>query len=228
LHFLTKTEAREKSETPSDDELVIHAISGEDAAFEQIMRRYNQRIFRIARGYISEDEDAMDIIQEAYIQAFTHLHQYGGNNKFSAWIGRIVRNQALMHLRKHKNISYISQDTMDSFKSEKDDMHQPLTKPELRTESQEVRELIEDAIDLLSPEFRLVFLMRGVEQLSIEETCEITGIEATTVKTRYHRARKRIQSHIQKQLDMEELEAFSFAGHRCDHVVQSVLKMLSN
>ncbi len=226
MRFLTKPKAPDEPEKPSDDELVLRAKSGEEAAFEQIMRRYNQRIFRIARGFLPRDEDAMDVIQEAYIQTFTHLDQYTGNSKFSAWIGRIVRNQALMHLRKLKNVSYISHNTLDSFKSEKDDMHYPLTKPELRTESQEVRELIENAIDLLSPEFRLVFLLRGVEQLSIEETVEITGIEAATVKTRYHRARKLIQQHIQRRLDMEELEAFSFAGHRCDHVVRSVLKAL--
>ncbi len=227
MRFLTRPNAQEEPESPSDDELVLRAISGEKHAFEQIMRRYNQRGFRIARGYLPRDEDAMDALQEAYIQAFTHLQQYAGNNKFSAWIGKIIRNEALMHLRRHKNVTYMSHETLDSFKSEKDEMHRPLTKPERRTESQEIRELIENAISLLSPEFRLVFILRGVEQLSIEETSEITGIEAATVKTRYHRARKLIQRHIQKQLDMEELEAFSFAGHRCDHVVHSVLNALS-
>jgi len=223
LRLLPKTKTEEDLERPLDDELASRALSGEEDAFEQIMRRYNQRIFRIARGIVPRDEDAMDVIQEAYIQAFSHLDQYEGDNKFSAWIGTIVRNQALMHLRKLKNISYISHDTLDSLKSEKDDMHQSLTNPERHTESQEVRDLIESAISLLSPEFRLVFLLRGVEQLSIEETSEIAGIGAATVKTRYHRARKLIERHIQKRLESEELEAFSFAGERCDHVVRSIL-----
>lgn len=209
-----------------DDSLVASVLAGNLVDFETIMRRYNQRNFRLARGYLREDAEAMDVVQEAYISAYNHLHQYQGPKKLSAWLGTIVRNEALMRLRKDQNVHYMSHDELTAISSPPPG-YGVLSPTERSVGSHQLGQLIEACINQLPEEFRVVFMMRGVEQLSIKETSDLTGVQPETVKTRYHRARKILQELINKQIESEEIHAFEFDGNRCNQIVKQVLKRIS-
>lgn len=212
----------------SDDDLVTLALKGQRTAFEAIMRRHNQRCFRIARSYLHQDADAMDVVQDAYVQIFTHLGQYKGANRLAAWIGQIVRNAALMRLRSNPRVTLMVVDDVDARLDSTNADNRRLSSPETDTEASQLGQLIEQCVDLLPQDFREVFMLRGVEQLSVQETSELIGILPETVKTRYHRARKMMQKHIQNRVNVDELDAFSFAGHRCQRITRVVLTKLSD
>jgi RNA polymerase sigma-70 factor (ECF subfamily) len=205
-----------------DDSLVASVLAGNLVDFEKIMRRYNQRNFRLARGYLKEDAEAMDVVQEAYISAYNHLDQYQGPAKLSAWLGTIVRNEALMRLRKKQNVHYMNHEELTEVSSVPPN-HGTLSPTERSVGSRQLGQLIETCINQLPEDFRVVFMMRGVEQLSIQETSVLTGVQPETVKTRYHRARKIMQALINKQIESEEIRAFEFAGSRCDQIVLKVM-----
>ena len=209
----------------TDDQLVAAVLKGQIDAFEKIMRRYNQRNFRIARAYIREEDEAMDVVQEAYVLAYTQLKQYQRSNRFAGWLGRIVRNEALMRLRKHKKLTYLNNDMLVDVMDETL-THATVTQPENKMANQQLGAIIEECIDSLPEDFKIVFMMRGVEQLSILETAELLGIKPETIKTRFHRARQLLQQQITNRLDVKEYTAFEFAGHRCDAIVANVMKRL--
>ena len=213
-------------EERDDDVLVSSVIAGNVKDFEKLMRRYNQRNFRLARAYMAQDSDAMDVVQEAYITAYTKLPQYIGPARFSAWLGSIVRNEALMRLRRNQNVHYMSNDALNEVVAGHAQFGQ-LSQTERVAGSHQLGELIEQCINRLPENFRVVFMMRGVEQLSVQETAELVGIPPETVKTRYHRARRLLQDQINRQIETEEIRAFEFAGNRCDQIVRNVIKRIN-
>ncbi len=210
------------TDSATDSELVRCVREGEVNAFEIIMRRHNQRLFRIARSILREDHEAMDVVQEAYIKAYYQLHQFSGPDGFSSWLSRIVSNEAMMRIRKSRRISY----TFDDPEYEHLDIESPDPQPMDDVANQQLRKLLEDAIDKLPVDYRSVYVMRAIQQLNTLETATSLDVTEDVVKTRYLRAKRALQKVFDTHLQKAELEVFEFAGLRCDSIVQTVLKNL--
>ena len=202
------------------DEVVVERVrQGDIAAYEFIMRRYNQRLFRTARSILKNDAAAEDAVQEAYIAAFYKLGSYQSIGKLGAWLSRITVNEALMIKRKPDNGQAELSAVIDS------QAHQHTNPSDLFANS-ELAGLIENAIDALPDEFRSVFVLRAVQQLSVRETAESLDLNETTVKTRFFRAREKMQQLLNPHIQGAGLHAFEFAGKRCDRIVRSVLSYI--
>ena len=207
-----------QASTGSDRSLVERAAAGDARAFEQIMRQHNRTLFRTARAILRDDAEAEDALQEAYLQAYRSLGAFRAEAKLSTWLARIVANEALMRLRKQtrraeivpiqpaatvQELEQISDTNMDEA-------------PQSSAERSEVRRLLEAQIDLLPDTYRTVFMLRAVEELSVEET----------VRTRFFRARSLLREALAQSIDLACEDAFSFAGARCDRIVAHVLAQI--
>jgi RNA polymerase sigma-70 factor (ECF subfamily) len=211
---------------PSDHALVERARRAADnGAFETLMRRYNRRLFRVARSILREDAGAQDAVQEAYIRAFTHLGDYEPTGSFGAWLTRICVNEALMLRRKQRpEVSMQDVDETALHALQLPDIDEP--SPLSLADSGQLRRVLEQAVDTLPEVFRIVFVMRAIEQLSVSETAASLGINESTVKTRLHRANRRLRADLSRRLRIEQLHLFEFLGDRCDQVVEYVLARL--
>lgn len=199
---------------------VTAVLAGDSARFEPIMRRHNQRLFRLARSVLKNSGEAEDALQDAYLKAFSKLHQFKGPAGFSGWLSRIVMNESLRRRRKYDASSFVATEVDALSESQQ-------TQPENEAAQDDVLQMIESAIDRLPMEFRLVFMLRGVEELSVSETAAHLGIKEATVKTRYHRARKLMRSDLAERIESTVLGAFSFDGERCDRIVFGVLNQIT-
>lgn len=212
------------------DEAILKRIKGGDSnAYGSIMRRYNQRMFRIARSIVVDDSAAMDIVQEAHIKAYYRVEEYLGPSSFAAWLASITRNEALMYLRKHKKEVLMPEDEIQSL-AQTEAQSKPINRmnlPEATLENKQLQVLINKQIDKLPPDFRSVFVLRAVEQFSVKETAEILGVREETVKTRYLRAKRLLRNHIQAFLDVAGLKIYEFGGYHCDIIVENVLSRIS-
>jgi RNA polymerase sigma-70 factor (ECF subfamily) len=203
---------------PSDDEIIERVRHGDRDSFELVMRRYNQRIYRTVRAILKEEDETIDVMQEAYVSAYTHLADFSGRARFSTWLTRIAVHEALGRLRKRKRL-----EPLDDTDSEDTLMVSPVTGPENSASDSELRVLLEEAVDALPEAFRTTFVLRSVEQLSVAETAEVLGIPEETVKTRHHRARERLQHALTERVGGALPELFGFHRPRCDKVVAQVL-----
>ena len=208
----------------ADSELIERVREGEIEAFEIIMRRHNQRLFRIARSILREDHEAMDVVQETYIKAYYQLHQFKGPDGFAGWLSRIASNEAMMRIRKSRRITY----TLDKLENNYPEMESREPQPMDDIANQQLRKLLEDAIDGLSIDYRSVYVMRAIQQLSTLETAKSLDITEDAVKTRYLRAKRTLQKVFETHLAKAGLEIFEFAGERCDSIVQKVIARLHN
>lgn len=186
------------------------------------MRRYNQRLYRIARSILREDHEAMDVVQEAYIKAYYELHQFKGPDGFASWISRITRNEALMRIRKSQRIDYILDDPMNKQPEPASSDQPPLD----TLANQQLRKLLEAAIDTLPLENRCVYVMRAIQQLSTRETALSLELTEQAVKTRFMRAKNELRKVFESHIEKAGLEVHEFAGERCDFIVSSVLDKL--
>lgn len=213
----------------SDAELVARAASGEDAAFETIMRRHNRLLFRTARSILKNDDDTEDALQEAYLRAWHALGQFRADARLSTWLVRIVIHESLGRLRR-KSAQIIPLDAaMDLPEHEtqpwlEDD---PDQQPEHIAMRGEVRRLMEAHIDRLPDAFRTVFMLRAVEEMSVEDIAAALQIQESTVRTRFFRARGLLREGLSRDVDLAMGDAFSFAGARCDRIVSHVLAKLA-
>jgi RNA polymerase sigma-70 factor, ECF subfamily len=207
-----------------DTLLVERARGGEVRAFETLMRRYNRRLFRIARGVLKDDGSAEDAVQEAYLSAFTHLDRYEPTGRFGAWLSRITLNESLMLLRKTR-ANVVSLDDLEEGLLTPDESATNEPGPDF-AETAQTRELLEGAIDALPEGFRIVFILRMVEQLSISETAASLGLNEATVRTRLHRAQRLLRTDLRRRLGRETLNVFDFGASRCDRLVDGVLGRL--
>jgi RNA polymerase sigma-70 factor (ECF subfamily) len=205
----------------NDDEVIERVRGGDIDSFELIMRRYNQRIYRTVRAILREEDETVDVMQEAYVSAFTHLGDFSGRARFSTWLTRIAVHEALGRLRKRKRL-----EPLDETESEDSLMISPVTGPEHNASDSELRVLLEEAVDGLPETFRTTFVLRSIEQLSVAETAEVLGIPEETVKTRHHRARERLQHALTERVGSALPELFGFHRPRCDRVVANVLNRL--
>ena len=198
-----------------DADVVARVLAGDSALFKLVMRRYNRLLFRLARGIVRDDDEARDVVQAAYVRAYYHLDQFRGPDGFKAWLARITINEALSRARRSPALA----DT------EKDDQ----ALPDLADVGPEHAARAatycapQAAIDRLPDEFRQVFMLRGVEQLSIAETAELLEIKPATVKTRFHRARRMLQELLHRKLGDVARDTFPLGGQRCDAIVGIVL-----
>ncbi|BCR04874.1 RNA polymerase sigma factor [Desulfuromonas versatilis] len=220
---------RATPDTASDLDVVARIRQGDGASFELIMRRYNRRLYRIARGILRNEAEAEDAVQEAYVRAYQKLDRFEGKGPLSAWLARITVNEALGRLRAAAVVNNsISLD--DPERGEGANYMAELTfpgpSPEQDAARGEFRRMLEVAIDALPDVYRLVFVLRGLEELSVAETADCLELEQATVKTRYHRARKILQEHLAGLVQATAGEAFPFAGERCDRIVAGVLRRL--
>jgi RNA polymerase sigma-70 factor, ECF subfamily len=206
--------------------LVERARRGEPRAFETLMRRYNRRLFRIARGVLKDDSAAEDAVQEAYLDAFTHLDRYEPTGRFGGWLSRIALNEALM-LRRKTRANVVSLDLLDDATLTVEES--ATSEPEADyAETSQTRELLEAAIDTLPDAFRMVFILRQVEELSISETATTLGLNEATVRSRLHRAQRMLRIDLSRRLGRERLNVFDFGASRCDRLVDAVFARLGN
>ncbi|MGV6819023.1 MAG: RNA polymerase sigma factor [Parvularcula sp.] len=209
----------------ADVELVRFAVTGDGAAFEAIMRRHNQRLFRTARGIVTNDVEAEDIAQEAWMLAWRALPSFRADSKLATWLVRIVVNVALGRIR--RNSAQII--PLESAMRSRDQQTQsaltqtPDQGPEQSVQRSQVRALIEARIDQLPQAFRSVFMLRAIEEMSADEVSEVLQIPVATVRTRYFRARALLRDALAQEIDIATGEAFSFAGDRCDRIVMKVM-----
>jgi len=202
----------------SDEEVVDRVRQGEPALFEIIMRRYNQRLYRAARAIVG-DQDAEDVLQDAYVRAYTHLDQFAGRAKFSTWLTRIAIHAALARARKTGRLVEI-EDDMPQLES-------TARGPETQVADRELADVLETAVEALPPAFRAVFLLREVEGLSTAEAGDCLDIAQETVKTRLHRARGMLRRSLDQRLGESARATFQFGSARCDRVVAAVLATIA-
>lgn len=217
---------------PSDGALVARARRGERAAIRAIVQRNNRSLFRLARSVLGHDAEAEDAVQEAYVRAFTHLGDFRGDSRLSTWLARIVLNEALVRRRRRAWAAVGGKPRRDSDDVEDERVVRfPLVPagdpdPEQAAAHAEIRRLLERSIDGLGEPFRVVFVLREVERMSVEETARCLGIPPETVKTRLHRAKAKLRRELQDELAAVLADAFPFAGARCARLTQRVLTRL--
>jgi RNA polymerase sigma-70 factor (ECF subfamily) len=213
---------------PTDEaELVSRASHGEEEAVRAIIKRYNQRLYRIARSVVKDAEEAEDVLQQAYVHAFTHLQTFRGEARLSTWLSRIVLNEALGRLRRRRTT--IGIEAMDELGAEAQIIPFPggaAPDPERSLAQNQVQVLLERAIDELPEEFRTVLVARVVEEMSVEETAGLLGIKPETVKTRLHRARRMVRGALERQIGPVLTNAFPFNGWRCDRMADAIVERL--
>jgi RNA polymerase sigma-70 factor (ECF subfamily) len=203
-----------------DGDLVQRVLDGDAASFELIMRRHNQRLFRVARSILGDDAEAEDVMQEAYFRAYKHLGQFEGRASFSTWLTKIAVYEAMARRRKRSRLRVVSLD-----EAEANAMVLPAVNRDAADHAslQELQHLLTSAVDALPAELRVVFTLRMVEHLSTEETAECLDLSPANVKVRLHRARAQLQSSIERRLGAESRRLYGFDGGRCDRVVASVM-----
>ena len=212
----------------SDDAALLERTAArETGAFERLMRRHNSRLFRVARAILTEDAAAEDAVQEAYLEAFRHAGTFRGDAQVSTWLTRIVINQSLMRLRRQKRdrvvVPFEGKDGPTGAEEPADERSESPAASTLRAE---LRRLLERRIDELPEGFRTVFVMRDVEEMSVQETADLLGIPQATVRTRLFRARALLRQALARDVDTATVDVFAFAGERCDRIVSAVLGWL--
>src|SRR4051794_38566836 len=210
-----------------DAELVRRALGRDEAAVRAIMQANNRRLYRLARGILRNDSEAEDVVQETYVRAFTHLDQFRGDSSLSTWLSRIAMNEALGRLRRQRPGVALS--SMPPGALEAEIIQFPLSSvddPEKSMAQREIQHVVEHAIDELPEPFRLVFITRVIEGMNVEETAEILDLKPETVKTRLHRARVMLRDNVEKKIGPVVMDAFPFAGRRCERLTCAVLKRL--
>lgn len=217
------------SAATTDDEFVERAANGDEAAFEALMRRHNRLLFRTARSILKVDAEAEDALQEAYLRAWRSLSTFRAESKFSTWLVRIVINEALGRLRRRGSNVFPLDSAMNAADSHAEQSMEddPDQRPECIAMRSDVRRLMEARIDTLPEAFRTVFMLRAVEELSVEEVSHALQLPEATVRTRYFRARGLLREGLSRDIDLAMSDAFSFAGARCDRIVAGVLAKLA-
>lgn len=214
----------------TDSVLVEKVIAGESAAFEILMRRYNRVLYRTARSIVKDDAEAEDVVQEGYILAYRSLGKFRGEAKLGTWLTRIVVNEAVARLRKAvRRAEIIRLDADLSNEPEEDGTTiggSQIEQPEQAAIRAEARRLLERKIDELPEAFPTVFVLRVLEEMSVEEVSAALDIPEATVRTRHYRAKSLLRESLSRELDFAMEEAFSFAGERCDRIVAGVMRKL--
>ena len=208
----------------SDDATLVRCIvAGDAAAFEAIMRRYNRRLYRLARATMRSDADAEDALQDAYVKAYHALAQFRGDASLSTWLARIVHNECLMRLRRDARRDNVIPMAGDADVSEREIPDAAIERPEAAAMRSQMRALLERHIDELPEALRAVFVLRAIEDLSVQEVAQCLGLSEVAVRSRHFRARSLLREALAREIDATEADVFAFAGARCDRIVAGVL-----
>ena len=203
-----------------DEEVVERVLAGEAPLFEILMRRYNQRLYRISRVILRDDAEAEDVMQDAYVRAYEHLDQFAGKAAFATWLTRIAIHEALARKRRRSRMEELDAlpengDAMSILKSS-------APTPEARTAQAETRQMLEEAIDRLPESYRTVVVLREVEEMSVAETAASLGVTDGVVKTRLHRAHAMLRRDLYSRARGRSADLYQFHAVRCDRVVKAV------
>jgi RNA polymerase sigma-70 factor (ECF subfamily) len=215
----------ERSKALTDEEIIARVQAGERALYEIIMRRYNQRLYRVARAILHDDAEAEDVMQDAYVRAYTHLDQFAGRSAFSTWLTRIAVHEALTRLRsrnRHPQVDVTEYDGEISMKTSSNSLD-----PEQSASTGQLREFLEEAVLNLPESYRTVIMLRDIEELSTAETAEALDLTEDNVKVRLHRGHGMIRNWLFERIGSGAKEAFPFMGARCDRVVEKVFDRLT-
>ncbi|MDX1672349.1 MAG: RNA polymerase sigma factor [Balneolaceae bacterium] len=209
-------------ESYSDEEIVDMVVQGNTSLFEVILRRYNQKLFRIIRSYLNDEDQVKDVLQTTYLKAYENLKQFRGEARFSTWLIRIAINEALKQRNQQNHFDdsewHTAEDHADRRQvTESDD-------PEDQAIREDMKKLLEEAVDALPSKYRSVFIMREVEQMNTRETAECLGITRVNVKVRLHRAKSKLRDLLEQRV--REIDIFDFKGARCDAMVRSIMNRL--
>ena len=216
--------------SPSDDDehaIVRRILAGDRSAFVLLMRRYNRRLYRLARATLGDHAEAEDALQEAYLLAYRCIGQFRGDAALSTWLSRLVYNECLGRKRRQTRRQNILPMAVSAADFELDSMPandgEP---PDMACGRAEMRALLERKLDDLPETFRSVFVLRSVEELSVEETAQCLGIPEATVRSRHFRAKGLLRESLTQEIDLAERDVFEFAGCDCDRIVATVVSQL--
>lgn len=205
--------------SPSDEEVVARVLAGETAQFEILMCRYNQRLFRAVRAITRVDADAEDAVQQAFLAAYVSLGQFAGAAAFSTWLTRIAIREATARLSRRRRLAEVAQAAEDEARALADQARSP----EEDAAGRELGGILEAAIDALPEAYRVVYVLREVQQLSVAETAACLDISTENVKIRLHRAKARLRAELHGRVAGAPSDTFVFLGARCDRLVAAVL-----
>ena len=223
--MLDTADVATSQEPLSDEEVVARVLAGETGMFEIVMRRHNQRLYRVARAILRNDGEAEDVMQDAYVRAYEHLDQFAGRAKFSTWLTRIAVHEALA--RQHRGHRYQELDPTSEREGDPMDRFASLAlNPEQQAANSEVRRLLEEAVEKLPDAYRTIFMLREVEEMSTTDAADVLEISEENVKVRLHRARALLRKGLYARTGRQRNEAFSFHAVRCDRVVKNVFERI--
>lgn len=215
----------ERSETEgwTDEEISLRVLGGETELYEIIMRRYNQRLYRIARAILRDDAEAEDVMQAAYVRAYEHLGQFAGRAAFAAWLTKIAVHEALACLNSRNRTeeleSMLPGEAASTLVAVGDS-------PEQQAADSEIRHVLEDAILSLPEDYRTIVMLRDIEEMSTADTAMALDLTEENVKVRLHRARRLLRKELHARAGVSRTRAFSFMGARCDRVVRNVFDVI--
>ena len=208
----------------SDETIVKRVLEGEGDLYEILIRRHNQRIYRIARSILRDETEAEDVMQDAYVEAFAHLDQFQGRASFKTWLSRIAVHAALARLRRSGRFVEWDENVNEDPRTPKRTFHTP----EDELSQRELGVILTDAIDGIPAPYRLVFVLRQIEGMSTEEVAQSVGISPDNVKARFHRAKVALRRDIDRRMGRHAPDLYAFHLSRCDRVVANVLVRLSS
>jgi RNA polymerase sigma-70 factor (ECF subfamily) len=198
---------------PSDEEIIAEVLNNDPAAFAFLLRRYNGRVYRVARSIVRDDAEAEDIAQETWVRAYSNLARFVGAASFSTWISKIAAHEAFLRLRRRARASALP------FRLP---AREPAADPERGVFGNELRRVIEKALDDLPPQHRSVFVLRCIDRLSVSETADVLGLSRDVVKARLHRARGMLQRSVGRQVGQLPPDLYQFPAPRCDRLAAAV------
>ncbi len=214
-----------KLEGWTDEEVVRRVLDGDTGLFEVVMRRYNQRLYRVSRAILRDDAEAEDVMQDAYVRAYEHLDQFAGKAQFATWLTRIAIHEALARVKRRGRWESLSSDD----ETGEDMVPAPMQlNPEQQASSGEVRKLLEEAILALPDAYRAVLMLRDVEEMNTADAAAALDISEENVKVRLHRARALLRRELYARAGATSTAAFQFGAARCDRVVQAVFTRLAD
>jgi len=215
-----------RSQDLDESAVVRGVIAGDRGAFERLMRRYNRRLYRLARAVLHDDTEAEDALQDAYLSAFRLMSQFRGEAALSTWLSRLVLNEALGRLRRDARRRNVVPLLAGPPAGEQGCAAEQSSLPDRLLARAQIRALLERKLDELPDNFRLVFVLRSIEELNVEETAQCLNIPPATVRSRYFRARSLLREALAQELDLAEQDLYDFGGARCDRVTAGVLSRL--
>jgi RNA polymerase sigma-70 factor, ECF subfamily len=207
---------------PTDEDVARRVLAGETELFELVMRRHNQRVYRTVRSILKDEDEVEDAMQQAYVQAYTHLGQFAGHSRFSTWLIRIALNEALGRLRRGRKLVAIDDDTLPEEEASMS-VSPAAPTPEDQAASRELGRTLEDALDALPDIYRTVLVLREVEGMTTAETADTLETSEEVVKTRLHRAKRLLHDRLATVAAEQMGDTFAFHARRCDRVVSGVM-----